>query len=233
MTAVLFAQSTNSGDFRGTVTDPTGAVVPGATVTVTNVETGVTKDYTTNADGLYDTFSILPGHYRIVFSKQGFNKLVREGITLQVGILTVDGQLTVGTAQTQVEVNGEATLLQTETAEQSSTLPAEVMTELPNVTRDWSNFTKILPGATGSGTGIVANGNMPYYAGFMADGVSTTLPHSSNLNDSNFEAWRKFRSRHRAFPRNMARAAWSSTRSAKAARTSGMDRPMSSSRTTI
>jgi hypothetical protein len=69
MTAVLFAQSTNSGDFRGTVTDPTGAVVPGATVTVTNVETGVTKDYTTNADGLYDTFSILPGHYRIVFSK--------------------------------------------------------------------------------------------------------------------------------------------------------------------
>jgi hypothetical protein len=182
------AQSTNSGDFRGTVTDQSGAVIPGAKVTVTNIETGVAKEYTTNADGLYDTFSILPGQYRIVFSKEGFEKLVRDGITLQVGILTVNAQLTVGTAQTQIEITGQATLLKTESAEQGATLPTEVMTELPNVTRDWSNFTKVLPGAEGTGTAIVANGTMPYYSSFMADGASTTLPHSSNLNDSNFEA---------------------------------------------
>lgn len=100
----------------------------------------------------------------------------------------MNAQLTVGTAQTQIEITGQATLLKTESAEQGATLPTEVMTELPNVTRDWSNFTKVLPGAEGTGTAIVANGTMPYYSSFMADGASTTLPHSSNLNDSNFEA---------------------------------------------
>src|SRR5579884_1273079 len=58
------AQNTNSGEIRGTVTDPSGAVVPDAKVTVLNVDTGVSIDYYTNAAGLYDTVSILPGRYR-------------------------------------------------------------------------------------------------------------------------------------------------------------------------
>src|SRR5712671_1574476 len=89
------AQNTNSGDFRGTVTDSTGAVIPGVKVTILNTQTGVTKELTTNSAGIYDAVSILPGTYRLTFTKEGFEKLVRDGINLEVGALTVDAQLTV------------------------------------------------------------------------------------------------------------------------------------------
>jgi len=56
------AQNTNSGDIRGTVTDATGAVIPGATVTLLNIDTGVTNELVRNSVGLYDAVSILPGH---------------------------------------------------------------------------------------------------------------------------------------------------------------------------
>ncbi len=185
------AQNTNSGEIRGTVTDPSGAVVPDAKVTVLNVDTGVSIDYYTNAAGLYDTVSILPGRYRITFSKEGFNTLVRDGITLQVGSpLTVDARLSVGTATQEVQVNAEAPLVKTESPEQSANLPAETMTELPNVTRSWTNFPKMLPGVTQASTNgvITVNGTMPNYASFLADGASATLAHSSNPVTSNFEA---------------------------------------------
>lgn len=164
-------------------------MVPGAKVTVLNVDTGVTKDYFTNNDGLYDTVSIIPGNYRVTVAKEGFSTVVREGIILQVGApLTVNVQLAIGSAQQQVEVTAESPLLKTETAEQSSTLTADTMTELPNVTRSWTNTTKMLPGVVGSGYGLTVNGTMPYYANFQADGASTTLPHSANVDLSNFEA---------------------------------------------
>jgi hypothetical protein len=90
------AQNTNSGEIRGTITDPSGAVVPDVTVTIRNVDTGISKDVTTNNDGIYDAVSILPGNYTLTFAARGFDKLVRNGITLQVGTLTVNAQLTVG-----------------------------------------------------------------------------------------------------------------------------------------
>jgi hypothetical protein len=65
-----FAQSTNSGDIRGVVTDSSGAVIPGAQVLVINVETGVSKEYVSNQDGLYDTSSIVAGTYQLTFSKE-------------------------------------------------------------------------------------------------------------------------------------------------------------------
>ena len=64
------AQNSNSGDIRGTVTDTSGAVLPGVNVTVTNNDTGVITKYVTNNDGLYDTNSILPGNYTLTFNKQ-------------------------------------------------------------------------------------------------------------------------------------------------------------------
>jgi hypothetical protein len=197
LTAVVFlilcassfaiAQNTNSGEIRGTVTDPTGAVLPGATVTVLNVDTGGTREVTANQDGIYDAVSLLPGTYKLTFSAKGFNNLVRDGITLQVQTLTLNAQLSVGAAQQQVEVTAEAPLLKTETAEQSTTLDAKTLINLPNVGQDWGNYTKTLPGAAGSGTGVAVNGNLPYYANFLADGASTTLPHSANTDTSILE----------------------------------------------
>src|SRR6266576_2924573 len=132
------AQNTNSGEIRGTVSDPSGAAIPNAKVTALNIDTGVSHDYYTNGAGLYDTVSILPGRYRITVSSEGFSTLVRDGIILGVGSpLTVDARLNIGTSAEQVQVAAEAYLVKTETAEQSANLGAEQMTELPKVTRSW------------------------------------------------------------------------------------------------
>src|ERR1700733_11703850 len=114
LAAAGFAQSTNSSDLRGTVTDPSGAVVPGVKVTLLNLDTGITTNLTTNDAGIYDAVSIRPGKYQVTFAKEGFSKLVRDAITLDVGVLSVDAQLTVGAAQQQIEVQAEAPMLRTD-----------------------------------------------------------------------------------------------------------------------
>jgi hypothetical protein len=192
----LFAQSINSADLRGTVTDSSGAMIPGVTVTVRNVDTGVSNDYTTNQDGLYDTNSIVIGSYQVTFSKDGFQQLVRGPISLQVGFTTVNAQLQIGSTKEQVTVTTDLPLLQTETVEQSTTLEAKAMAELPQVTQDWENFTILLPGATGTvggsqgssnpGQEVAINGNLPY-SNILADGASTTLSHSQNAQPATFE----------------------------------------------
>ncbi len=181
------AQNTNSGEIRGAVTDASGAVVPGVNVTVVNIDTGVRRDLVTNDAGIYDAVSILPGNYQLTFEKSGFQKLVRSGINLEVGTTTVDAQLSVGGTQEQVQVTSEAPLLQTENAQQSTTLQAQTMQVLPNVDQSWENFTKLLPGAAGSGAGVAVNGNMPYYNNFLADGANVMLPHSANFDPMVFE----------------------------------------------
>ncbi len=181
------AQNTNSGDIRGNVTDPSGAAVPGVTVTIRNTDTGITRDLVTNDAGIYDAVSILPGNYELTFTRQGFDKLTRSGVSINVGTTTVNAQLTVGSTQQQVQVTAEAPLLQTDNAEQSTTLDAQTMQVLPNVNQSWSNFTKLLPGASGSGTGVSVNGNLPYYNNFLADGANVMLPHSANFDEMVFE----------------------------------------------
>src|SRR5438034_7272927 len=187
--AACLGQSTNAGDIRGSVTDPSGGLIPGVTVTVTNVDTGISKDYTTNDAGLYDTDSVVTGRYTIAFKKDGFQRMVRGPVTVQVGFTTVNGELKVGSSMEEVTVTSDVPLLQTETSEQSTTLVAKSMVELPQVTQDWENFTILLPGATGTpnssqgssnpGQLVAVNGNLPY-SNILADGASTTLSHSQN-----------------------------------------------------
>jgi hypothetical protein len=197
-----FAQSTNSGDIRGTVSDPSGALIPGVTVTVTNVNTGVSKNFTTNDAGLYDTNSIVAGSYTVTFTKDGFEKLVRGPVTVQVGFTTVNGELKVGATSQEVTVTTDVPLLKTETSEQSTTLEYRSMEQLPQVAGasgvSWENFTILLPGATGCtgsncsqgasnpGQVVAINGNLPY-SNVLADGASTTLSHSQNANPAVFE----------------------------------------------
>jgi len=198
--AACFAQSTNSADIRGTVTDSTGALIPGVTVTVANVDTGVSKDFTTNQDGLYDTSSIVVGSYRVTFTRDGFERLVRGPISLQVGTTTVNAELKVGATTQEVTVTTDVPLLKTETSEQSTTLEAKSMGQLPQVAGgsgvSWENFMILLPGATGTPNGnqgssnpgqeVAINGNLPY-SNILADGASTTLSHSQNANPAIFE----------------------------------------------
>jgi hypothetical protein len=192
-----FAQATNSGDIRGTVKDATDAVIPGATVTVVNVNTGVTKTLVTNGAGLYDTSSIVDGVYTVTFSREGFKQLVRGPITVLVGFTTVDGRLDVGATAEQVTVTENVPLLQTETGSQETTMTADVLQQMPQVGQDWENFTIMIPGAAGNnsngsgyganpGQWVSVNGNLPY-SNILADGASTTLPQSTNSDVSIFE----------------------------------------------
>jgi hypothetical protein len=180
----------NAGDIRGIVTDTSGAAVPDVTVTVLNKNTGVSKDFTTNQDGLYDTSSIVPGTYEITFSKDGFQKFVRSSITLIVGNTTINAQLSIGAVSEQVVVNTDLPLLSTENAEQTTTLDAKQLGTLPQVgTPTWENFTILLPGSAGAPKGsqgaanpgqvAAVNGNLPFST-ILADGAAITLPHSAN-----------------------------------------------------
>jgi Carboxypeptidase regulatory-like domain/TonB dependent receptor len=194
--AACFAQSTNSGDIRGSVTDSSGALIPGVKITVLDIETGVAKEFTTNQDGLYDTSSIVTGSYQVTFTKDGFERLVRGPVTVQVGFTTVNAELVVGAATQSVSVTADVPLLQTETMEQSTTLESKSMSQLPQVTQDWENFMILIPGATGTpggsqgssnpGQEVAINGNLPY-SNILADGASTTLSHSQNANPAVFE----------------------------------------------
>ena len=156
---VGLAQNTNSSDIRGTVSDSSGSVVPGVTVTVKNTDTGVVSTFVSNSDGLYDTNSILPGNYTVSFSKEGFQKLVRGPFPLEVGLVTVNGNLKPGSVREVIEVKSEAPLLKTEDAQVATTFSTEQLTYLPSKDpgNGWQTALMQLPGA-GSSTPQGGNG---------------------------------------------------------------------------
>ena len=199
MAGPALSQSRSTGEIRGTATDSSGAVLPGVTVTVLNIDTGVTATFVTNGDGLYDTVSTPTGTYRISFEKAGFKKLVRGPITLEVNTITENATLGVGSVSELVSVSAEAPILETESAQQAATLSIQTLNDLPQTGagitgNDWANFTAYLPGgqstahgrvsegsgAWNAGDAIALNGNMPNYANFLADGATTQLPVSNN-----------------------------------------------------
>ncbi len=126
-----FAQNTNLADIRGTVTDITGAVVPGVTVTVLDVDKGDTRIFTTDGAGLYDTGSIVADHYKLTFTKDGFQTLVRGPLTLDVGVQGINVSLQTGSTTQEVTVNTDVPLLDTESGAQEQTRTAETMAQLP------------------------------------------------------------------------------------------------------
>src|SRR6202795_4564201 len=180
-TRVAFAQSTNSGDIRGTVMDSSGAAVAGATVTLSNIDTGEVKDFTTNANGIYDTVSTRPGNYTLTFSKEGFKKTTHGPIVLQVSIITVDATLEVGKVTEVVTVeDAGAPLLQTESGQQGTILEAKTLNALPQIGagitgNDWANFNIFLPGAAGAPSQPQSEGSGAYNAG-DAISINGTLP---------------------------------------------------------
>ena len=187
------AQNTNSVDIRGTVTDASKALLPDVTVTVTNDDTGASKDFVTNGEGIYDTVSTLPGNYTITFSKAGFEKLVHGPVALQVGTATVDASLNVGSTTQQVVVSSDVQAMHTENPEVANTFNTTALESLPNVTPNWQNFVKMLPGASGTpksnagssnpGVAMSINGTLPYYSSYLIDGGTVRLPHSANIDN--------------------------------------------------
>jgi hypothetical protein len=201
------SQSRNTGEIRGTVT-AAGAVVQGATITLTNIDTGETKTFVTNQDGIYDTVSTPAGNYNITVTAKGFKRVAIGPVTLQVDVITENATLDVGAVSETIEVEaGGVPLLETETSHLGAVLESKTIQALPQIGagitgNDWANFNILLPGAAGTATApmsegsgsynagdaIALNGNLPNYANYLQDGGVVQLPVSNNVDNTLFEA---------------------------------------------
>ena len=164
------AQSIISGDVTGTVTDATGASIPGATVTLTNASTNAAQTVTTNADGTYRFAFVPPGTYRISVSATGFQSQQHPGVSVSAGQPTpVNVQLAVAGGTQTVDVVEAASAIQTENADVATTFNTEMIANLPNPGGDITYFAQTAPGVVMNVQG--GNGN------FSANG----MPGTSNL----------------------------------------------------
>src|SRR3989304_2397948 len=127
----LWAQMT-TGTISGTVKDSTGAVLPGTTVEIQNVDTGISRTVTTDSRGYYSAPNLSVGQYAVTVTLSGFQTGVRRGITLNVGQNAVIGfTLAVGAVTESVEVTGEAPLVETTTATVAGLTDAKQGQDLP------------------------------------------------------------------------------------------------------
>lgn len=148
-----FAQSTVTGGINGRVTDPQGAIVPNATIKVTNTGTNSEITVTADGDGAYRATNLQPGTYRVEFSSGSFAPSKAEGVVVEVGLAsTVDAKLTVGTATAEVEVTSEAPVLNTSDNSNSTNINQTSINELPINGRRASNFVILTPATVPDGT---------------------------------------------------------------------------------
>jgi hypothetical protein len=136
------------GSVVGTVKDPQGAHIPGVSVSVTNKETGLTREVTTDSQGSYNIVNVLPGTYDVKISLQGFREFVRSDVPVTIGnISRVDVTLEVGTLTETVTVASEASLLQTDKADISTELKSDAITQMPlNRFRNYQALVNLVPG---------------------------------------------------------------------------------------
>jgi hypothetical protein len=143
----LFAQGT-TGQISGTVTDPNGAVVSGATVKITNADTNFNRTTTSNDEGNF-SFQLLPvGRYTVEITMQNFARFEAQAVVNVTQTTVVDAQLGVRSVDTVVNV--EAPLLQVETSQQGRTLEGETIRQLPLPTRNFQQLLTLQPGAQSS-----------------------------------------------------------------------------------
>ncbi len=157
---LLRAQSTTNGAVSGTVTDPTGAVLPNITVTLKSTEKGFTQEAKTNAQGFYQFPLVPPGTYSITIAAPSFKTLTMTTTVSVEQNAVANAKLDIGAAGTTVEVSGEVPLLQTETTEISTTFNAREISEVPNPGNDLTFVAQTAPGSvmnTGMGYGNFSN----------------------------------------------------------------------------
>jgi len=159
-----WAQSTSTGTIVGTVTDQTGAVVNGATVTLTDTATKTVRTESTNDAGRYIFVDVLSGVYDLSFTKQGFS-ISKTQVTVRVGEqATVNMALQVGGASVVVEVTSVGTELQTMNATVGNTVTAIAIDNLPSIGRDVNTFIELQPGVSTDGSVAGAVNDESYFS---------------------------------------------------------------------
>src|ERR1700677_1619727 len=146
------------GSSVGTITDNSGAVVAGAAVTLTNIDTGDRRTATTNASGDYQFVNLPPGNYKVDVEDTGFKRFSRSNVLVLVqGSTRVDAALQLGNINQTVEVTSQAPLLETQQATVGQAVAGRAVTELPLNGRDVYNLLALAPGVVPQGQAL--NGN--------------------------------------------------------------------------
>jgi hypothetical protein len=145
---MLHGQSITSGDITGTVTDPSGAVLANASITLKNAENGINRTTDTSGSGVY-RFSLIPqGQYTLTYTAAGF-QTASKVVPVAVGqTITVDVQLGLATSATSVEVSEAAATVETENADLTTIFTATQVADLPNPGNDMSAIAYTTPGIT-------------------------------------------------------------------------------------
>jgi len=162
------------GAINGTVTDPSGAVVAGASVKATNDSTAAVHEATTTSGGEFSFQDLILGTYTISVSAQGFSPVKVEKIEVTAGsAYTLPVKLKVGSAGTSVEVSAAALVLDTTTAAQDNILPTESVEDVPMNGRDFTQFAAVQPGYGGYSVGGFGslNGTRANQMNWQIDGV--------------------------------------------------------------
>jgi hypothetical protein len=167
--STAFAQGTAT--FNGRVTDSSGAVIPGATVTATNKATGLTRPTTTNEDGLYSVPALPAGTYDLKVELSGFASSTRSGVTLGTDTtLTLNFQVAIAGIEQEVQVLGGTPLLETTKSHVASSLRTQEVQELPMLNRTLSALIALNPGVREETTNMNVPGTSTTHTYFNVGG---------------------------------------------------------------
>jgi Carboxypeptidase regulatory-like domain len=171
-----FAATANAqfkASVQGTVTDSTGAIVPSATITLTNKETNKVETTVASEDGFYRFSGLPPGSYSLAVEKEGFKKQVVDDVTVEAEATKgVNVELSAGVISEVVTIAADAIVLETEDANVRKTVTTKEVLELPQIGRDPYELARLAPGVFGTGAR-------------SADGSGTKLPNTSGPPGSN------------------------------------------------
>jgi hypothetical protein len=180
----------------GTVTDSTGAIVPGASVTVTNVKTNISLTTQTDGRGAFVVPSLKPGEYSLTVEISGFQKTVRTGVVLQVAqVARIDLTMQTGQLTETVEVVGSSPILETQTSSRGAVIDQKQIVELPLNGRDYNQLALLSPGvlpgtprlASVNFKGVLnVNGNRTFNNVFLLDGVDN-ISYSNSFRGENVQ----------------------------------------------
>src|SRR5262245_36294333 len=145
---LALAQSrSSSADMTGTVSDPSKLPLRGATVTATNLATGLARGVTTDASGVYRIPLLPPGVYEVKIEIKGFSAQIKKGVILTVGqILTLNFEMAIGDSKEALVIETGEPLIETERTHQSSTITQRPINELPINGRNFLDFARLTPG---------------------------------------------------------------------------------------
>lgn len=184
-----------TGSVTGVVTDPSGAAIVGAQITITNVAQNVSFVTVTNSAGVYNFANLIPGNYVVKAEAKGFETIAEPSFTLAIGqILNIDIPMKVGSASQTVEVTSAPPLLQTQTTDLSTLITAQTNESLPLASRNYIQLTLLAPGTTtpapdtirqqqlmpSSGRPYI-NGNREQANEFLIDGIESTEDNNNEI----------------------------------------------------